>query len=65
VLGVPASAREAPTNERHHAMIRRTAESYARKAQLFKEEGLGGVEVEGEETLGTLEQVSSRVKGEG
>ena len=49
VLGVPASAREAPTNERHQAMIRRTAESYARKAQLFKEEGLGGVEVEGEE----------------
>ena len=50
VLGVPASAREAPTNERHHAMIRRTAESYARKAQLFKEEGLGGHEVEGEES---------------
>ena len=49
VLGVPASAREAPTNDRHQAMIRRTAESYARKAQLFKEEGLGGVEVEGEE----------------
>lgn len=47
VLGVPASAREEPTNERHHAMIRRTAENYARKAQLFKEEGLGGTEVDG------------------
>ncbi len=48
VLGVPAAAREAPTDERHHAMIRRTAESYARKAQLFREEGLGGVAVVGE-----------------
>ncbi len=46
VLGVPASAREEPTNERHHAMIRRTAENYARKAQLFKAEGLGGTEVD-------------------
>jgi carbonic anhydrase/acetyltransferase-like protein (isoleucine patch superfamily) len=44
VLGVPASAREEPTNERHHQMIRRTAESYARKAQLFKAEGLGSVQ---------------------
>lgn len=41
ILGVPASAREEPTNERHQAMIQRTAENYARKAQLFKAEGLG------------------------
>ena len=47
VLGVPAAAREEPTNERHHAMIRRTAENYAHKAQLFKAEGLGTTEVEG------------------
>ena len=47
VLGVPASARAEPTNERHHAMIQRTAENYARKAQLFKSEGLGGTEVDG------------------
>ena len=47
VVGVPASAREEPTNERHHAMIQRTAENYARKAQLFKEEGLGSTEIEG------------------
>ena len=47
VLGVPASSRAEPTNERHHAMILRTAESYARKAQLFKAEGLGGTEVDG------------------
>ena len=46
VAGVPASARENPTEERHHQMIRRTAESYARKAQLFKAEGLGSSEVE-------------------
>ena len=47
VVGVPAAAREEPTTERHHQMIQRTAESYARKAQLFKAEGLGGTEVEG------------------
>lgn len=47
VVGVPAAAREEPTNERHHQMIQRTAENYARKAQLFKAEGLGGTEVEG------------------
>ena len=44
VLGVPAAAREQPTDDRHHQMIRRTAESYARKAQLFKAEGLGSTE---------------------
>ncbi len=48
VVGVPAAAREEPTGERHHQMIQRTAESYARKAQLFKAEGLGGTLVDGE-----------------
>ena len=47
VLGVPASAREEPTNQRHHDMIQSTADNYARKAQLFKAEGLGGTEVDG------------------
>ena len=42
LLGVPATAREEPTNESHHERIRRTAENYARKAQLFKAEDLGG-----------------------
>jgi carbonic anhydrase/acetyltransferase-like protein (isoleucine patch superfamily) len=46
VAGVPATARDRPTEERHHLMIRRTAESYARKAQLFKAEGLGSSEVD-------------------
>ena len=41
VLGVPAAARERPTDETQHERIRRTAENYARKAQLFKAEGLG------------------------
>jgi len=44
ILGVPAVAREQPTDESHHQRIRQTAESYARKAQLFKAEGLGGTE---------------------
>lgn len=46
VAGVPADARDRPTEERHHQLIRRTAEAYARKAQLFKAEGLGSSEVE-------------------
>ena len=46
VVGVPAAAREQPTTERHDEMIRRTAENYARKAQLFKAEGLGGTEID-------------------
>ena len=46
VAGVAAEARDQPTEERHHQMIRRTAESYARKAQLFKAEGLGSSEVD-------------------
>ncbi len=46
VVGVPASAREQPTDESHHQRIRQAAESYARKAQLFKAEGLGTSEVE-------------------
>ena len=46
VAGIPASARDRPTEERHHQMIRRTAEGYARKAQLFKAEGLGSSEVD-------------------
>jgi carbonic anhydrase/acetyltransferase-like protein (isoleucine patch superfamily) len=47
VVGVPASAREEPTSERHHQMIKRTAENYARKAQLFKAEGLGSAPEDG------------------
>lgn len=46
VAGVPATTRDRPTEERHHQMIRRTAEAYARKAQLFKAEGLGSSEVD-------------------
>ena len=44
ILGVPAVAREQPTDESHHERIRQTAENYARKAQLFKAEGLGSTE---------------------
>ena len=44
ILGVPAVAREQPTDAGHHERMRRTAENYARKAQLFKAEGLGGTE---------------------
>ena len=44
ILGVPAVAREQPTDASHHERIRQTAESYARKAQLFKAEGLGSSE---------------------
>lgn len=40
VMGVPARARDDQTTEDHHARIRRTAENYARKAQLFKADGL-------------------------
>ena len=46
IVGVPATTREQPTTESHHERIRQTAESYARKAQLFKAEGLGSNEVE-------------------
>lgn len=42
VVGAPAEVRSA-TTERHHRMIRGTAESYARNAQQFKEAGLGDV----------------------
>ena len=40
VVGVPAKAREDLTTPEHHARIKRTAENYSRKAQLFKSEGL-------------------------
>ena len=40
VVGVPAKAREDRTTPEHHARIKRTAENYSRKAQLFKSEGL-------------------------
>ena len=40
VVGVPAKARDDQTTPEHHARIRRTAENYSRKAQLFKSEGL-------------------------
>ena len=40
VVGVPAKARDDRTTPEHHARIRRTAENYSRKAQLFKSEGL-------------------------
>lgn len=40
VAGVPADAKEQATEERHHQLIRRTAEGYAKKAQLFKAEEL-------------------------
>ncbi|MFA7250021.1 MAG: gamma carbonic anhydrase family protein [Dehalococcoidia bacterium] len=42
VVGAPAEVRRA-TEERHHAMIRRTAESYASNGQQFKNAGLGDV----------------------
>lgn len=42
VTGVPAEVRR-QTEERHHKMIRDTAEGYARNGQRFKEEGLGPV----------------------
>ena len=45
VVGIPAAAREQQTTEDHHKRIKRTAENYARKAQLFKEDGLGGTEI--------------------
>ncbi len=44
VVGVPAAAREQPTDDGHHELIRWTAQDYARKAQLFKAEGLGSSE---------------------
>lgn len=40
VVGVPAKARDDRTTPEHHARIKRTAENYSRKAQLFKSEGL-------------------------
>ena len=40
VVGVPAKARDDRTTPEHHARIKRTAENYSRKAQLFKLEGL-------------------------
>ena len=40
VVGVPAKSREDLTTPKHHARIKRTAENYSRKAQLFKSEGL-------------------------
>ncbi|MDA1096186.1 MAG: gamma carbonic anhydrase family protein [Chloroflexi bacterium] len=42
VTGAPAEVRRA-TEERHHRMIRGTAEAYARNGQQFKEAGLGDV----------------------
>jgi carbonic anhydrase/acetyltransferase-like protein (isoleucine patch superfamily) len=42
VVGAPAEVR-GPTEERHHQMIRRTAETYARNGQQFKDAGLGDV----------------------
>ena len=45
IVGAPAEARR-PTEERHHKMIRGTAEGYARNGQDFKEAGLGDVPAE-------------------
>ncbi len=42
VAGVPAEVRRA-TEERHHQLIRRTAEGYAKNGQRFREAGLGDV----------------------
>lgn len=40
VAGIPAQVK-AQASERHFEMQRRTAETYAKKAQLFREDGLG------------------------
>lgn len=42
VVGAPAEVR-GPTSERHHKLIRGTAEGYSRTGQQFKEAGLGDV----------------------
>ena len=42
VTGAPAEVRR-QTEERHHQMIRRTAEAYAANGQRFKQAGLGDV----------------------
>ncbi len=44
-VGAPAEVRR-QTEERHHRMIRGTAEGYARNGQRFKAEGLGDVPAE-------------------